>query len=34
MFRRDIAHLQDITQLYISAYGNRPCNEEKLTEKD
>ena len=30
-FGRDIAHHQEITQLYISAYGNRPCNEEKLT---
>ena len=30
-FGRDIAHHQEITQLYISEYGNRPCNEEKLT---
>ena len=30
-FGRDIAHHQGITKLYISAYGNRPCNEEKLT---
>ena len=30
-FGRDIAHHQEITQLYIPAYGNRPCNEEKLT---
>ena len=29
-FGRDIAHHQEI-QLYISAYCNRPCNEEKLT---
>ena len=30
-FGRDIAHHQEITLLYIPAYDNRPCNEEKST---
>ena len=25
-FGRDIVYHREITQLYISAYGNRPCN--------